>query len=371
MEDRPTEATIHLGAIRANYAEAFRRAAGRGVIAVVKADAYGHGAGPVARTLVDAGCPRLAVATLDEGLALRGAGIAVPILVLGGVGDGAPVAVRARLTPVVHHRGHVERLRKHASPEAPLAVHVEVDTGMRRMGAPCEEAVDLLAAVAAEPSLALEGAFTHFARADDPDPGATVEQAALLRGVLARARERGAVPRLVHCANSAALFLGAALDQALPEANAVRPGVLLYGVPPAPHLAPPLRPAMTLRSRVAHLRAARPGEAVGYSALYRAPRATRIATLALGYADGVPLSASNRGCALIRGRRHPFAGRVSMDFVTVDVGDAPVEIGDEALLFGTAEQGAIPVEEAAAAAGTIAYELFVRVGTRVRRAYSE
>ena len=371
MDDRPSEATIHLGAIRANYAEACRRAAGRAVIAVVKADAYGHGAGPVARALVDAGCPRLAVATVDEGLALRAAGVAAPILVLGGVAEGATAAVRAGLTPVVHHRGHVERLRKLASPEAPLAVHVEVDTGMRRMGAPPEEAVELLAAVAAEPSLALEGAFSHFARADEPDPAPTLAQAALLRGVLARARERGAAPRLVHCANSAALLLGPVLERALPEANAVRPGVLLYGVQPTPGAGALLRPAMTLRTRVAHLRAVGPGDAVGYSALYRAPRATRIATLPLGYADGIPISASNRGCALIRGRRHPFAGRVSMDSVAVDVGDAPVELGDEAILFGTAEQGALPVEEAAAAAQTIPYELLVRVGARVRRAYAE
>ena len=372
MDDRPTEATVHLGAIRANYAEACRRAGTRSVIAVVKADAYGHGAGPVARALVDAGCPRLAVATVAEGLELRSAGIAVPILVLGGVGDGAPYALRARLTPVVHHRGHVERLRKLASPEVPLAVHVEVDTGMRRMGAPPDEAVGVLAAVAAEPALALEGVFTHFARADEPDPGPTLEQAALFRDVLARARERGAAAaRLVHCANSAALCLGRVLDAALPEANAVRPGVLLYGVPPTPRLAPALRPAMTLRTRIAHLRAVRPGEAVGYSALWRASRATRIATLPIGYADGVPISASGRGAALIRGRRHLFSGRVSMDFVTVDVGDAPVEIGDEAILFGAAEQGALPVEEAAAAAGTIAYELLVRVGARVRRVYAE
>jgi alanine racemase len=371
MDDRPTVATIHLGAIRANYAETCRRAAGRDVIAVVKADAYGHGAAPVARALVLAGCRRLAVATVDEGLELRGAGVAAPILVLGGVGDGAHAAARAGLTPVVHHRGHVERLRKVASPEAPIAVHVEVDTGMRRMGAPPEEAVELLAAVAAEPALALEGVYSHFARADERDPGPSLEQAALFHAVLAAARARGVSAAVVHCANSAGLFLGAALDAALPEANAVRPGLLLYGVPPAAHLAPKLRPAMTLRTRVAHLRGARPGDAVGYSALWRAPRATRIATLPLGYADGVPVAATNRGFALIRGRRHAFAGRVSMDFVGVDVGDAPVEIGDEAILFGAAEQGTLPVEQAAAAAGTIGYELLVRVGARVRRVYAE
>ncbi len=370
MDDRPTEATIHLGAIRSNYAEVARRAAGREVIAVVKADAYGHGAAPVARALVAAGAPRLAVATVAEGCALRAAGLRTPILVLSGVHGGAREAVDAGLTPVVHHRGQVEALRK-AAQGAPVPVHLEVDTGMRRMGMPPEEALELLVAVAREPALRLEGVYTHLARADEPDLAPTLEQVARLRALLASARARGVAPGLVHCANSAGLLAGDALAAALPEAGAVRPGGALYGVIPAPHLAAPLRPAMTLRTRVVHLRAAHPGDAVGYNALYRAPRRTRIATLALGYADGVPVAATGRGVVVIRGRRCPFAGRVSMDFVGVDVGEAPVEIGDEAILFGTAEQGSLPVEEAALAAGTIAYEMLVRVGARVRRAYAD
>jgi alanine racemase len=240
---------------------------------------------------------------------------------------------------------------------------------MRRMGVAPEEALPLLLAVAREPALRLAGVYTHLARADEPDPAPSLEQAARLREILARARERGVEPGLVHCANSAGILLGEALAAALPEAGAVRPGIALYGVRPAPHLAAELRPAMTLRTRVAQLRVARPGEAVGYNALYRAPRRTRIATLPLGYADGVPIGASGRGAALIRGRRCPFAGRVSMDFVCVDAGEAPVEVGDEAILFGPAEQGSLPVEEAAAAAGTIAYEMLVRVGARVRRVH--
>src|SRR5262249_39601093 len=202
-------------------------------------------------------------------------------------------------------------------------------------------------------------------------------------GVRGRARPRpwargGAAPRPLRQLRGAAPRRGARPggprgERGAPRGAARPPatGAPLPGPRPAPHPAAPLRPAMTLRTRVVALRPARRGDAVGYSALYRAPRATRIATLPLGYADGVPIAASNRGAALIRGRRHPFAGRVSMDFVTVGVGDAPVEIGDEAILFGTAERGALPVEEAAAAAGTIAYELFVRVGARVRRAYAE
>jgi alanine racemase len=325
----------------------------------------------VARALVAAGCSRLAVATVGEGCALRAAGVAAPILVLGGVHDAAELAIEAGLTPVVHQRGDVERLRKAAAGAASIPVHVEVDTGMRRTGVPPEQALELLESVAREPALRLEGVYTHLAQADEPDLGPTLEQVAQLRQLLARARARGVEPGLVHCANSAGLLAGAALAAALPEERAVRPGLALYGVRPAPHLDAALRPAMTLRTRVAHLRSARPGDAVGYNATYLAPRRTRIATLPVGYADGVPIGASNRGAVLIRGRRCPFAGRVSMDFVGVDVGEAPVEIGDEAILFGAADQGSLPVEEAALSAGTIAYEMLVRVGARVRRAYAD
>jgi alanine racemase len=173
----------------------------------------------------------------------------------------------------------------------------------------------------------------------------------------------------VHFANSAALLAGAALADALPDATHVRPGLMLFGVQPASHLAASLRPVLTLCTRVVQLHKVRSGEGVGYNARFRAARDTRVATLALGYADGVPVATSGRGAVLIRGQRFPIAGRVSMDYVSVDVGDAPVAPGDEALLFGASEQGALPVEEAAAAAGTIAYELLVRVASRVPRVF--
>ena len=177
---------------------------------------------------------------------------------------------------------------------------------------------------------------------------------------------------MLHVANSAGLLAGKAVTDALPELGATRPGLMLYGVRPADHLPAELRPAMTLRTRVAQLRDVRPGDTVSYSAQYRAARTTRIATLALGYEDGVPIAASGRGSVLIRGARLPIAGRVSMDFTGVDVGNAPVEIGDEAIVFGRDAQGAeLRVEEAAADASTIAYELLVRVGNRVRREYDE
>jgi alanine racemase len=371
--DRPTLATIRLDAIRANFAEARRRAGSRQVIAVVKADAYGHGAVPVTRALVEAGCRRLATVTVAEAVDLREAAVELPILVIGGVHDPAEAetAVASRLTPVVHHRGQVERLGHAARGRGGVAVQVEVDTGMRRMGVAPEEAPDLLEAVTAEAGLELEGVYTHFARADEPELGPSLEQLATFRSVLDRARARGVREGLVHSANSAGMLAGEALAGALPQEGAVRPGLMLYGVRPAAHLAAELHPAMTLRTRVVQVRRVRAGEGVGYSWEFRPRRATQVATLALGYADGVPVATSGRGAVLIRGRRHPIAGRVSMDFVTVDVGEEPVTIGEEAILFGEGQGAVLPVEEAALAAGTISYELLVRVGSRVPRAVTD
>jgi len=369
-EDQATRATIHLGAIRANFAVACRLAGAREVIAVVKADAYGHGAVPVARTLVAAGCRRLAVASLSEAVALRDAGVAIPILVLGGVPVQAEQALALGLTPVVHHPGHLEAVLRAARARGKRwSVQVEIDTGMRRMGVAPEDAAALLEAVAREPALQLEGVFTHFARADETDLGPSLEQLSIFRSVLRQARARGIEPGLVHAAQSAGLLAGGPLDAALPGAGAVRTGLLLYGVRPAPHLGAGLAPAMTLTARVVHVRRLRGGDAVGYAALWRARQGTRIATLALGYADGLPIAASNRGQVWLRGRRLPLVGRVSMDYVAVDAGDTPVEIGDEAIVFGAQAGAALPVEDAAVAAQTLPYELLVRLGARVPRVY--
>jgi len=368
--ERPTVASIRLAAIRANFATAAKLAAGREVIAVIKADAYGHGAAPVARALVEAGCRRLAVISVAEAAVLRDAGVRVPILVLGGVHDAAEAdeAIARDLVPVIHHAGHAQLLTARAGERGlPVRVEVEVDTGMRRMGVAPEQAPALLEAVAADPQLALEGVYSHFARADEPDLGPSFEQVAAFRRVLAAAREPGVDPGTVHMANSAGLLAGKDLADALPEAGAVRPGLMLYGVRPAPHLAAELAPAMTLRSRVVQVRRVRAGEAVGYGATHRAARDTQVATLPIGYADGVPVSSSNRGRVLLGAEFAPLVGRVSMDFVTVDAGDAGVAIGDEAIFFGEENGARLAVEDAAVAAETLAYALLVSVGARVPR----
>jgi alanine racemase len=364
------EALIDLGALRENFVEARRRSGGRDVIAVVKAEAYGHGASRVARELVAAGCRQLAVATVAEGVALRDAGIDLPILVFAGARDPqeAEAAVGRGLTPVVHAPVDLERVAG-AAREASrrIDVHVEVDTGMNRMGVAPDEAASLCERVAAEPAVRLEGVYTHFARADEVDLAPSLAQLQRFRELLEALRKAGLTPQQIHVANSAGLLAGSVLADALPEANAVRPGLMLYGVRPAPHLLGRLRPVMTLRCRVAMVRPLRAGQAVGYGAQYRAERDTRIATLPLGYADGVPVAASNRGEVWIGGRRFRIAGRVSMDAIGVDVGDAAVAVGDEVILFGGAGEAVLPVEDAAAAAQTIPYELLVRIGQRVPR----
>jgi alanine racemase len=370
---RPAEARIDLGAIRANYALARAQAGGRALIAVLKADAYGHGAVPVARALASEGCERLAVLDVEEASRLRDAGVGASLLVLGGVHDRveAAEAVARRLVPVLYDRAGLALVADAArAAGARSPVQVEVDTGMRRMGVAPEDAPALLAAVTDAPALSLEGTFTHLARADETDLEASRAQLAVFRDVLARARARGVAPGLVHFANSASLLQGAPLSDALPDADAVRPGLLLYGVRPAPHLAGGLRPAMTLCTRVLQVHRVRRGEGVGYNARFRAERDTRVATLALGYADGVPIAASGRGEVQIGGRRFPIAGRVSMDYLSVEIGDARVAAGDDALYFGADAHGMLPVEDAAAAAGTLPYELLVRVAARVPRIYT-
>lgn len=367
---RPTEAQIDLAALRANYAMACRFARGRDVIAVVKTDAYGHGAVMVTRALVEAGCPRVATATVDEGVALRDAGLGVPILVLGGVHgtEEAAEAVARGLTPVLHGRSQLAALTEalRGSGESALPVQVEIDTGMRRMGVAPDDAVALLTTVASQPALRIEGVYTHLACADEPDLEPSREQLSLFVQLLDAARARGLDPGCVHFANSAALLGGAPLLDAAPS-DAVRPGLMLYGARPAYDRNGELRPVMTLRTRVVALRTVHKREAVGYNATFRATRDTRVATLPVGYGDGVPLSASNRATVLIQGRRFGVAGRISMDYLGVDVGAAPVALGDEAILFGAGQGAELRVEEAADAAGTLAYELLVRVGSCVPR----
>ena len=369
-------AVIDLAALRANAKVARRRADGRDWIAVVKADAYGHGVVPVARELLAAGAAALAVVTPDEASELREADIAAPLLVLGGPQDAADAdrLVALHASVVLHHEDGARQMAEAGQRAGRRAsVQIEVDTGMRRMGVPEDRAVGFAERVAADDALALAGVFTHFACADDADPAEAIDQCRRFRAVLASLGDRGIAGLQIHAANSAGL-LSPEILAALPEATAVRPGLMLYGVQPAPHLgAGELAPVMSLRAPVVCLHTVRAGESVGYGARWRATADTRVATLGLGYADGLAwTAASGTGAAVcLAGGRRPRVGRISMDSVGVEIGDADVALGDEAVLFGPTDDGSEPlrVEQAAVAAGTLHYELLVRVGRRVRRDY--
>ncbi|MCS5638436.1 MAG: alanine racemase, partial [Myxococcota bacterium] len=297
--DGASRALIDLSALRANFALARELAGGREVIAVVKADAYGHGALEVARCLEEAGCSRQAVVTVDEGCALRGAGVRAQILVLGGLGSArdAKEAGQHALTPVVHDAESLAWAREAAGGcEGVLPVHLEVDTGMRRMGSDPEQALVLAEAIGAHPGLELDGSYTHFASADCSDLSASLEQVRVFRGFLDALAARKLSPGLVHAANSSALLAGPALLDELPEAGGVRPGLMLYGARLAAHEDPQrrLRAVMSVHTRVAAVRTLEAGQAVGYGSTWNADGPTRVATLPLGYADGVLRSLSNR-----------------------------------------------------------------------------
>lgn len=353
-----TWATVDLDAVVHNVRVLRgRMPSGTAFMAVVKADAYGHGVVPVAETALAAGASWLGVATADEALELRAAGISAPTLILGPVPDDWLPAVAADCAITVGGQASIEALERLPGPTRPR-VHLKVDTGMTRLGVPVEGLTALLARI--DPArIVVEGVYTHLACADDPDPAMTRTQL----GAFARAAEivRARFPRVLCHAAASAGVLG------YPEAalDLVRVGIALYGVTPAPHLDAPLRPVMTLSSRVVSTRQVAAGTAVSYGATYRSTRATTIATIPVGYADGYPRALSNACVMVIGGQRHRIAGRVCMDFTMLDVGDAAVREGDEVTVFGPG----LPAAEVAAAAGTIAYELFCRVGRRVPRLY--
>jgi alanine racemase len=362
---RPAWAEIDLTAVRDNVR------ALRGILrepsnlmAVVKADAYGHGSVAVARAALEAGATYLGVATTDEGVELRRAGIRSPILLLGYTPpEDAETAVAHDLAVTVFQIDVARALaRAAAGAGKPATVHLKVDTGMARIGVAPAEAVAMAREVATLDGIVLEGCFTHFATADEVDLSPARAQLETFLAVLRNLEDGKVHIHLRHAANSAALL-------ALPKAHLdlVRVGIALYGIPPAPHLAGrvALRRVMHLCARVAHVKRIPPGTPVGYGHTYRARRATTIATIPLGYADGYPRLASGKGEVMLRGQRLRIAGRVSMDQCMVDAGDLPVKVGDEVELWGQA----LPVEEVAATAQTIPYEVLTGVSRRVRRVF--
>jgi alanine racemase len=358
-------AEIDLGAVRDNVRalRAKLRAPAR-MMAVVKADAYGHGACEVARAAVEAGAASLGVATTEEGQELRHAGVRAPILLLGYTSpEDAETAVAHDLSVTVFQREMARALSAAASRTGRSAsVHVKIDTGMGRIGVSPADAVALIRDISAYGGILVAGVCTHFATADEPDLAAARRQWEIFLSVLRDLEAQRLSCGTRHAANSAALL-------ALPEAHLdlVRAGLAIYGIPPAKHLAGkvPLRPVMRLLARVGHVKRVAAGTPIGYGHTYRAPRETTIATIAVGYGDGYPRLAGGTGKVVLGGSRVGIAGRVSMDQCTVDAADLPVSVGDVAELWGET----LPVTDVAEAAQTIPYEVLTGVSRRVPRVF--
>ena len=342
-----------------------------GVIAVVKANAYGHGAGQVALALEDAGADLLACADIEEGAALRAAGVRAEILVFGALSvsdlDGL---FDCRLTPTISTPGAAQTVEAAAAKyKQRIRYHLKIDTGMNRLGFRFDNLRRTLPDLFASPNLDLAAIYTHFATADDPESPLFNEQRVRFERTLDEIKTLmgGEIRRpYLHAANSAALLRDSRVWY-----DRVRPGLLLYGIVPPPLASIiPLTPVMTLGSRVVAVKGVRPGEGVGYGVKFTADTPTTIAIVPAGYADGLDLRLAGRGSVLIRGRRAPIVGSVCMDMLMADVTAIDASPGDEVVIIGPQRSGLIDVREMAAQIGTIPYEILCRIGSRIERVYS-
>jgi alanine racemase len=365
---RPTWALVDLDAITRNVERLAALVAPAALCVVVKADGYGHGAVAVSEAAVRGGASWLAVALVEEGVVLREGGIDAPVLLLSEPRPAEMVSARAAdLRPALYTPAGIAAAAAAAEGvgRAPWPVQLKVDTGMRRVGADPGDAVALAARIAAEPALRLEAVFTHCAVADEPEDPFTGAQLDAFDCVVDALRAGGHRDLLVHAANSAV-----GIAHARGRYDLVRAGIAAYGIAPSAQLrgAVPLCPALTLRSEVTHVRRVEAGEGVSYGRRWRAPRATWIATVPIGYADGVRRDLGlHGGQVLVRGRRLPIVGVVTMDQLMVDCGDEPVEVGDEVVLIGTQGDERITADEVAERLGTIGYEVVCAIGARVPR----
>lgn len=366
---------MDLGALAHNYGVLTRILAGRAaVMAMVKADAYGHGAIAVSKELERCGARALGVATVEEGMELREAGVKLPVLVMGGLlGVGSPASsamVEASLTPVIHSTGVLDSLEAEAKRAGRrVAVHIKVDTGMSRLGARPEALGPLLDHVGRCKGLCVEGVMTHLAQADNESESAEQMRIFMQAKKLIEAAI-GRVP-IWHVANSGALLRGAPIEvQGAVECWA-RPGLALYGEPNGFGLdGVDLRPVMGLESKVVLLKTIPEGARISYGGTFVTRRPTRIAIVPIGYADGYPWKASGKAFVLVGGRRCPVVGRVTMDMIVVDVTDANgVAVNDEVVLLGGQGAERIGLAEIAGWAGTITYEILCGISKRMPRVY--
>ena len=363
---RPLWAEVDLDALAHNVRQIRRRIGEASqVMAVVKANGYGHGAVAIAKASLEAGATHLGVACADEGVQLRRAGVAAPIVILGYLPPWeATAVVRNNLTPsVTTQETALALVRSCDDAGVQLDVHLKVDTGLGRFGVAPSEVEGLAGFIEALPNLSMSGIYTHFAVADEADKSFTEQQFRTFMEVAQRFQQ----PLLRHVANSAAIA-----DLPKMALDMVRPGIALYGCYPSPHVGRGLdvRPTLALKSFVARVHTLPPGGSVSYGRTWVAESPRRIALIPCGYADGLPRLVSNRGAVLIRGRRAPVVGRVTMDQHMVDVTHIPeVSLHDEVVIIGRQGEEAIAVEEVAELAQTISYEVLCAVSARVPRVY--
>ena len=374
---RPTWAEVDLNALAANFQLVKERVEpGMNVMAVVKADAYGHGAVECARRLEAEGADWFGVALPEEGIELRSAGITKPILCLAGFWEGqASALLQHKLTPAVYRVDSVEALDRAARDRGEVAdVHVKIDTGMGRLGVRFDEVGDFISALKRFENIRVDGLMTHFAAADEPRCGPlTTDQIQRFDNVAAAFRAQGFQPSYQHLANSAGIF-GQQEAVATVRSNMVRPGGVLYGLwrdilDPA-HRGENLQPVMSLHSKITLLKWVPAGETIGYGCTFETSNKTLVATVPIGYDDGYMRALSNRGHAIIRGVHATVIGRISMDLTIIDVSNVPgVEVDDEVTLMGQEGPLAITAEDIAKTAGTLSYEVTCGIAARVPRIY--
>ena len=369
-----TRALIDLDAYAGNV-RAMRALIGEDVelMAVVKANAYGHGLVPCARTALEAGADWLAVARIEEGLVLRQHGIAGRILVIGppnpallSAAIAADLAIAAGTLASLHDISQ----SAHALGR-PARVHLKLETGLHRYGIEREQALSLARAIAADPLLTLEGVYTHCASADEIADDFVQMQVERFESTLAGLASAGIAVPYAHFANSAATLRGI-IPHIPGSQSAVRTGYALYGLSPSSEVPVPsgFRPVLTLKSRIARTFTLPAGEGISYGRTYRAERPTRCATLPIGYGDGISRQLSNKGWALVRGARCPIAGRVAMDLTVIEIEHAPdAREGDEVTLISDGHDGAMTVDDAAELCGTIGYEIVTALSARLPRVF--
>lgn len=368
MQQRPTRIVVDLTALADNL-QAIRAHVGVPVMAILKANAYGHGLVPVARHLQACGVEQIGVAFVEEGIALRRAGIHAPILVLGGIlGRQVQQLIEHDLEITVSSLDKLRQVEEAAQALGRKAViHLKIDTGMERIGVHSYSCGPFIEAAVASRWCVLKGVYSHLACADDPESPMTALQVERFQEACAHFTRIGAPMPLRHLANSGGVlhFPDTWLDM-------VRPGILLYGVMPDPASRPsvPVRPALSLLSQVVYFKVVRAGHPVSYGATWAPAQDTRVVTIPIGYGDGWPRALSNNGEVLVRGQRRPIVGRICMDQFMVDLGPGGTAYnGDDVVLVGTQGEQTIRIEDVAQRAGTIGYEILTRLNERIPREY--